>query len=156
MRLAIILLGLLAHILLLPGAGLAFNATGVWESAIFGSTIITQIEQRGPVILGLATVTTLSGEVNAYHLVGTISGGEVRAWHASGHIFEGRALSNDEAQGILSFKGGRTLFLQGKRLKDRQIEVSFPQETWDMLLKNVPESKMKEDKAPFECAPVAQ
>ena len=88
----------------------------LWTGALYTSTYRVGIcfsalgDLRGVVHLKLRT-----GEVDVYHIIGEVNNNEIRARHSSGHTFEGRLVSADAVEGIISLKSGMRVRLEGRR-----------------------------------------
>lgn len=91
------------------------DISGNWHASGMGAAIEATINQKGPVINGVAVVHNPSGEKNTYHFTGSIDGNKVTAAHYSGHQFTGTINSNGQLVGMLRTKRGQQVPFSASR-----------------------------------------
>lgn len=84
------------------------NLNGTWETTYLGSKIHFQIQQQGIDISGVLRITNPRGKEDVYHFTGTLENGMVKASHHSGHSFQGRIRDDNQLEGVLTTREGKT------------------------------------------------
>ena len=94
----------------------------LWTGSLYTSTYRIGLcvkpsgEARGVVLLRI-----YNGDVDVYHVEGTVRNGRITARHHSGHTFEGKYDSSDRASGTITLKSGRRISLKAKRTPDARL-----------------------------------
>ena len=115
LRIVSLLLVLLVVFCAKPSVASAQERQELWSGSIYtskfrcGFCFADNGKARGVLLL-----RTLTGQVDVYHLYGTISGNHVDVRHSSGHHVLGDILGN-EVEGSITLGTGRTISFQGKR-----------------------------------------
>ncbi|MBO4368843.1 MAG: hypothetical protein J5803_01895 [Desulfovibrio sp.] len=74
---------------------------------------------------GVLLLKTLFGQVDVYHLYGTISAnGRVDVRHSSGHHVVGQAYPDNSVKGSITLGSGKTLSFTGKRTQNVRLAPS--------------------------------
>lgn len=136
---------LLGGMLALPGAVMAGTTgkvavpprpgevTEMWEGAVLGSRfrVTFCINSRGGV-RGASLLCTRSGQVDVYHLNGTVKDGYLEATHTSGHRFAGQ-LRGDRVEGSLRLHNGMTFNITSRRTRNVPVTedcAPVPEDGW--------------------------
>lgn len=88
----------------------------LWTGSLYTSSyrvgvcFTAQGELRGVVHLRLR-----NGQVDVYHIRGSVKGKEIRARHGSGHSFAGRFANSGRVEGTIRLKNGMKVRLEGRR-----------------------------------------
>lgn len=95
------------------------EVTELWTGSLYTSTYRVGLcfSAQGTV-RGVVHLRLHNGQVDVYHIVGSVSDNQVQASHSSGHSFKGRLLSHDRVEGVISLKNGMKIKLEGKRAHD--------------------------------------
>ncbi len=94
----------------------------LWTGSLYTSTYRIGLcvkpsgEARGVVLLRI-----YNGDVDVYHVEGTVRNGRITARHHSGHTFEGTYDSPDRVSGTITLKSGRRISLKAKRTPDARL-----------------------------------
>ena len=88
----------------------------LWSGALYTSTyrVGVCISALGN-LRGVVHLRLRGGQVDVYHITGQVRNNTVRARHSSGHSFEGRLVSPQEVEGVITLKSGMRIRLDGKR-----------------------------------------
>jgi len=76
---------------------------------MMGATIRGHVEHRGNDIRGVVYIYPPFGKKRTYHFTGKVSGDRVSGSHTDGHRFQGRFISSQQVEGILTTKNGRRI-----------------------------------------------
>lgn len=90
-------------------AATGWSDGGQWESHMMGATIRGHVEHRGNDIRGVVYIYPPFGKKRTYHFTGKVSGDRVSGFHTDGHRFQGRFISPQQVEGILTTKNGRRI-----------------------------------------------
>lgn len=86
-----------------PAALAMYDCTGTWDAEHMFSEIEIHVTQTGDRIEGVAYVYGIFGGVDTYHFQGRVfPDGRIEASHHSGHTFEGRMISENQGEGVLT------------------------------------------------------
>lgn len=96
------------------------EVTELWEGSVLSSDFRATvcINARGR-LRGAALLRTRGGQVDVYHLEGSVRKGRVEARHpSSGHHFTGRFMDDGQASGTLRLKSGLSVAIEARRTPD--------------------------------------
>lgn len=96
------------------------EVTELWEGSVLSSRFRAAvcINAQGK-LRGAALLRTRGGQVDVYHLEGTVQEGRVEARHpSSGHHFSGRLMDAGQASGTLRLKSGLSFAIEARRTPD--------------------------------------
>ncbi|MDR1856985.1 MAG: hypothetical protein LBR22_07480 [Desulfovibrio sp.] len=88
----------------------------LWTGSLYTSTYRVGLcfSPKGT-LRGVVHLRLMSGQVDVYHINGTVKDGRVTASHSSGHSFTGRLVAPDRVKGRIVLKSGRKIDLEGTR-----------------------------------------
>lgn len=110
------------------------EVTELWEGKVLTSCFRAAvcINSRGE-LRGAALLRTRGGQVDVYHLEGSVRHGQVRARHpSSGHVFSGM-LYDGEARGRLRLKSGLSFDIAARRTENVPVTedcAPVPEDGW--------------------------
>lgn len=100
-------------------AGGPVEVRELWTGSLYSSTYRVGVcFSADGNVRGVVRLRLYNGQVDVYHIVGSVQNNEVRARHSSGHAFKGRLVSNDKVEGTITLKNGMKVQLEGKRTLD--------------------------------------
>ena len=111
------------------------EVTELWEGEVLTSRFRAAvcINARGE-LRGAALLRTRGGQVDVYHLEGTVRDGRVEARHpSSGHRFTGRLMDDGKAGGTLRLKNGLSFAIDARRTPDVPVTedcAPVPEDGW--------------------------
>lgn len=103
-----------------------FDFSGIWRTSYFLADIVARVSQEGNRVWGVVEVIGPLGGKDIYHVKGRVHGFRVTAWHSNGRTFNGRAVAQDKAEGILTIKSGDRLSLKAARVAQGQAGGERP------------------------------
>lgn len=111
------------------------EVTELWEGSVLRSRFRAAvcINARGE-LRGAALLRTSGGQVDVYHLEGSVRDGHVEARHpSSGHRFAGRLRDDGLASGTLRLKNGLSFAIEARRTPDVPVTedcAPVPEDGW--------------------------
>ncbi|MDD4701443.1 MAG: hypothetical protein PHI96_04410 [Desulfovibrio sp.] len=91
----------------------------LWTGSLYSSTYKVGVcFSADGSVRGVVKLRLYNGQVDVYHIQGSVQNNEVRARHSSGHTFKGRLVSGDKVEGTIKLKNGMKVQLEGKRTHD--------------------------------------
>lgn len=111
------------------------EVTELWEGEVLTSRFRAAvcINARGE-LRGAALLRTRGGQVDVYHLEGTVRDGRVEARHpSSGHRFAGMLGNGGQASGTLRLKNGLSFAIEARRTPDVPVTedcAPVPEDGW--------------------------
>lgn len=111
------------------------EVTELWEGSVLSSRFRAAvcINARGE-LRGAALLRTRGGQVDVYHLAGTVRDGHVEARHpSSGHHFSGELRGDGQADGTLRLKNGLSFAIEARRTPDVPVTedcAPVPEDGW--------------------------
>lgn len=109
------------------------EVTEMWEGDVLTSRYrVTFCISGSGRVRGASLLRTRSGQVDVYHLNGTVKDGYLEASHSSGHRFSGR-LRGDSVQGKLRLHNGMTFNITSRRILDVPVTedcAPVPEDGW--------------------------
>ena len=91
----------------------------LWTGSLYSSTYKVGVcFSADGNVRGVVQLRLYNGQVDVYHIVGSVQNNEVQARHSSGHTFKGRLVSGDKVEGTIKLKNGMKVQLEGKRTHD--------------------------------------
>ena len=100
----------------------AKERTELWQGSIYTSTFRCGFcfSESGKA-RGVLLLKTLYGQVDEYHLYGTITKNFVDVRHSSGHHVTGEILQDGSVRGSITLGTGRTISFKGRRSTDVRL-----------------------------------
>lgn len=103
----------------------ADERTELWEGSIFTSKFRCGFcFNRNGKARGVLLLKTAFGQVDEYHLYGTIRGDRISMRHSSGHDIKGTIVSPTRVKGSIKLGSGGTYSFKGKRTTDVRLAPS--------------------------------
>ncbi|MCR4666830.1 MAG: hypothetical protein K5657_06000 [Desulfovibrio sp.] len=94
----------------------------LWSGSIYTSTFRCGFcFARDGRARGVLLLKTLFGQVDEYHLYGTIRNGHVDVRHSSGHHVVGDILSDNSIKGQITLGTGKVISFKGKRSTEARL-----------------------------------
>ncbi|MFT4302441.1 MAG: hypothetical protein QM579_11880 [Desulfovibrio sp.] len=91
----------------------------LWTGSLYSSTYKVGVcFSADGNVRGVVQLRLYNGQVDVYHIVGSVQNNEIQARHSSGHTFKGRLVSGDKVEGTIKLKNGMKVQLEGKRTYD--------------------------------------
>lgn len=91
----------------------------LWTGSLYSSTYKVGVcFSADGNVRGVVQLRLYNGQVDVYHIVGSVQNNEIQARHSSGHTFKGRLVSGDRVEGTIKLKNGMKVQLEGKRTYD--------------------------------------
>lgn len=91
----------------------------LWTGSLYSSTYKVGVcFSADGSVRGVVQLRLYNGQVDVYHIEGSVQNNEVRARHSSGHTFKGHLVSGDRVEGTIKLKNGMNVQLEGKRTHD--------------------------------------
>ena len=91
------------------------DASGEYETWVFGSRVKAYVKQSGKNISGVAHIYAPFGKKNTYHFTGKIDRGRVVASHFQGHFFQGSYDGQGRISGVITTKNGHRINISAPR-----------------------------------------
>ena len=73
---------------------------------------------------GVLLLKTVFGQVDEYHLYGTMRDGHLDVRHSSGHHVKGKIVSSTRVKGTITLGSGKTIAFKGKRKTGVRLKFS--------------------------------
>lgn len=94
------------------------EVTELWTGSIFSSTYRVGVcFSAAGAVRGVVHLRLRNGQVDVYHITGSVKDNVVKARHSSGHSFEGRLTAADRVEGVIRLKNGLRLDVEGRRVQ---------------------------------------
>ena len=94
------------------------EVTELWTGSIFSSTYRVGVcFSAAGAVRGVVYLRLRNGEVDVYHIDGSVKDNVVKARHSSGHTFKGRLVAADRVEGVIHLKNGLRLNVEGRRIQ---------------------------------------
>lgn len=91
----------------------------LWTGSLYSSTYKVGVcFSADGNVRGVVQLRLYNGQVDVYHIVGSVQNNEIQARHSSGHTFKGRLVPGDKVEGTIKLKNGMKVQLEGKRTYD--------------------------------------
>ena len=121
---------LLLTLIVQPALSLAEEKAETWRTELWSGSIYTStfkcgfcFSQNGKA-RGVLQLKTFYGQVDTYHLYGTIKNNKVDLRHSSGHHVQGEILSDQAVKGSITLGTGRTIDFKGQRKQGVRLAKS--------------------------------